>query len=842
MHAAGQQCEINHTRPGNSGLYLTLRYALPGHPEAAPRFLPVDSMGSNSRGWDMAEVTVKKTAANAKDAEEKSPKTGQPTITNEQADVQQPSAGNDEESANSDAPPKRLMLVVHGLGEQGPGETLDDLAGGLWGNDDNLRVSSDVRLMQDINQSDTRKLETFPCHVRRYCEKNSPDDPHTTFAEVYWADLSRGDEGVIKIFYGLLKTILGLGHILRAGAKQYFGDDKVSQRIANLISYILHGPIAGVNVALALGIFVAFVANKLFAGTSDSGEATRLAHDTVSLTLLISNLLIVGGFTYLTLASRVYYFRIFSGWVAIYGAMLTFLTLIELSSVNIEALKESTILSVMDPVSENAANVVTKFSDGLLWYGVVLVGCLKIAWIAAMSALVLTIFTTLIRFPKTHPDRCQFPRNIGQVPPLVLIIPCTMLWLWMLVVATIWVSVDSRGWFSNQIDPDLLKEGISLLLYSLFGAVLIVAGAAAALFANGIWKWRFGHPAKADLSKSLTERYRQDHMPRLLLSGWIVAGLLLAGALLLAAISSKLLAEMGFLSESYVVGQSLIKFFGMQDDPYISAIQIAVILGGLALLQQKGIAQALGVAKDLITYFKVEPVSKDGSTIGVWNFWKPHEYSEYPQRKRIHGRMQKVLQALWEEDSFDEVIVISHSQGTIIATEFIKELQEPRGELITNEEIRKNLRNALRGAKLVTMGSPFTHVYNYYLPTCFKAPSIILGPHSSTPKDKEQLICSWVNIFRIDDFIGTYIGNDFPKKKGSGTSNDDAQSQNENDKSGDGSIDTELKSAKSQSAVEWPINEAVQTGGHTGYWTDTEVISLLEKHVMPERMREFPNS
>ena len=83
------------------------------------------------------------------------------------------------------------------------------------------------------------------------------------------------------------------------------------------------------------------------------------------------------------------------------------------------------------------------------------------------------------------------------------------------------------------------------------------------------------------------------------------------------------------------------------------------------------------------------------------------------------------------------------------------------------------------------MGSPFTHVYNHYVPDDFGAPETIV---------KSEMIGDWINIFRIDDFIGTYIGA------------------------------SDLRGT-------WPVNHAVPAAGHTGYWTDRSVVNILKRYL-----------
>lgn len=675
---------------------------------------------------------------------------------------------------------KQLVLVVHGLGEQGPGETLDALAGGLWGERDDVRVSSNMRVMQENHQPDPRKLRTFPCHIRRYSDPKTPNKPHTTFAEVYWADLSQADHGALRIFYGLIKTILGLGHIVRAGAKQYFGENTWSSRIANLVPYLLHGPVAAANAALATGVIFLFAATKLFAENKDKlPEPVMLMDDGTGWTLLLTGLFLCAVGCLWSRKSDVYYFRIFLVWLAVFGVAMVALAILELSGFGYDDIKNIAVKALLgDDVKPG------KFTHGFLWYGAFLLLCLKIAWIAAMLAIGFTAVLTIIRLKKG--DDAESPRPIKSIPPLVLIIPCAMTWLWMLVVATIWVSVNKSGIFEAQLNQDLLVEGVAQLLVALIGAGLVTVGVTLTLVKRRTWKEQY-EKALPDINAV----FAKSPVPRLLLSTGLKYGLLITGFLLVA---SAVLVILQFL-EGDTVG---LQIFGVDTvsgwidkskDSYLHiAIAIAAAIGGAAFTQKERIAQALGVGKDLITYFKVEPIEigkkfydDTAKKKGAFSSPKKFDFNNFRQRRRIHCRMQKVLNAMWQSDSFDELIVISHSQGTIIATEFAKELQKTNGSLI-DEDAREALGPVMKEATLVTMGSPFTHIYNYYLPSEFG------GPQTLVPG---ETIKEWINIFRVDDFIGTYIG------------------------------DADLSGR-------WPKNLAVPPGGHTGYWKDEAVIYHLQ--------------
>ena len=85
--------------------------------------------------------------------------------------------------------------------------------------------------------------------------------------------------------------------------------------------------------------------------------------------------------------------------------------------------------------------------------------------------------------------------------------------------------------------------------------------------------------------------------------------------------------------------------------------------------------------------------------------------------------------------------------------------------------------------RLVTMGSPYTHLYGHYFPSSFPS-----GRRSARILKEGGLLHAWLNIFRIDDFVGTHIS------KGG-----------------------------------WPEEFPVFPNGHTNYWVDRGVVDKLRK-------------
>jgi hypothetical protein len=144
----------------------------------------------------------------------------------------------------------------------------------------------------------------------------------------------------------------------------------------------------------------------------------------------------------------------------------------------------------------------------------------------------------------------------------------------------------------------------------------------------------------------------------------------------------------------------------------------------------------------------------------------------YPIRARIAGRLRDVLNLSLRKCP-THLLIIAHSQGTVIALE----------ELCSPEWQRRFA--DLKSVTLLTFGSPLTHIYQEYLPRLY-------GPLTTGRwVQLRQNVPRWVNLYRLDDYVGTRIDSSVPN---------------------------------------WPVNVPLQPGlrlgGHTHYWT-CEVFAML---------------
>jgi hypothetical protein len=147
---------------------------------------------------------------------------------------------------------------------------------------------------------------------------------------------------------------------------------------------------------------------------------------------------------------------------------------------------------------------------------------------------------------------------------------------------------------------------------------------------------------------------------------------------------------------------------------------------------------------------------------------------DYPVRHRIARRFEEMIDTLLQANDKPDLVIISHSQGTVITLD----------ALLRDDWIAKTL-DRVSSLTVVTFGSPITHVYQEYFPRLYpKLSETSLSHLSLHPKLK------WFNVYRIDDYVGTYID---------------------------------------PSIRDFPINIPAPRGGHTDYWQQ-DVLARLFAH------------
>ncbi len=175
-----------------------------------------------------------------------------------------------------------LVLVVHGVGDPAPGETISLLARSTCSASRPMVETHEVLWLHE--DSDRGRFATsFPVHLR-----SSKSASHrTVFAEVFWGDLSQLRRGIIGTFRGLLELVFGLRYVAFVAADQSGKAARLLQWLGLVTARALHGPLLAVNLVLALLMLAMAVTEVLSPQSSDKAAwSSILVFIVVSTTLM----------------------------------------------------------------------------------------------------------------------------------------------------------------------------------------------------------------------------------------------------------------------------------------------------------------------------------------------------------------------------------------------------------------------------------------------------------------------------------------------------------------------------------------------------------------------------
>jgi len=201
-------------------------------------------------------------------------------------------------------------------------------------------------------------------------------------------------------------------------------------------------------------------------------------------------------------------------------------------------------------------------------------------------------------------------------------------------------------------------------------------------------------------------------------------------------------------------------------------------------------------AYDVATYLRIDPTGGAGV------------------RTRIIRRFRAVLDGV--EDDYDEVVIVAHSQGTMltVATLFgdaLRREREAPGEpwgVRPWREVAGASPLTTRLRAVLTFGSPFRQTYEARLPGQYDWLDPSTGDALATRLRPFRL--TWVNAYRARDFVGRAVFQD-PLSAGSATE-------------GRGRSWTVAARARPLRLVDVCLRGP---GSHTGYWSDPELIAWL---------------
>jgi len=324
-------------------------------------------------------------------------------------------------------------------------------------------------------------------------------------------------------------------------------------------------------------------------------------------------------------------------------------------------------------------------------------------------------------------------------------------------------------------------------LIAAWGAAFVVT--VAALFAG--WRrrnWLRRHPDYGAWVQETQTRVGRNSRPcPLILSGWI--GL----ALIVMSVAGSILYLMSAVTVvQFILGRpsleaTLATAEGSKWVPFVQDgkrlvdawISAGVLIGGtigLGAFMLDKLRTGLDIALDVVNHFRLE-----------WSDVARGEPKRSAVRKnRVRARLRTVLRVMTERFGQPEsLVILAHSQGSVTAIDVLL------------EDATQGILAGYKHKVLVTMGSPFSHLYQHYF------------PHEYGSLDDSQFVSlkeridQWLNLFRVDDYVGTHIewkGRNF-----------------------------EQPDKGEPWPGQFPRNRGVGKGGHTGYWIAPKVHEALDE-------------
>ncbi|MEO1329519.1 MAG: hypothetical protein AAFW46_07650 [Pseudomonadota bacterium] len=163
-----------------------------------------------------------------------------------------------------------------------------------------------------------------------------------------------------------------------------------------------------------------------------------------------------------------------------------------------------------------------------------------------------------------------------------------------------------------------------------------------------------------------------------------------------------------------------------------NTVLFLVVVGFIGSYSTSGV----DTATDIVNYFK-----SDRGHRKAWLFrslpsvWRTPQPDDFEVRVKQRARLSRVIDDMIAQSGpFDRTVLVSHSLGAMVAIDFLKREAGSRAQ-------------HLGELTLVTMGSPYANIFNFYFPHLFPP----------VTKDLIPGLKRWVNIFRENDYVGTRL-------------------------------------------------------------------------------------
>ena len=652
-----------------------------------------------------------------------------------------------------------VVLVVHGVGDPQPGETISLFARSVARQDQPLVEKNEVLWLNETCRQGVC-VKTYATHVRQL----TYGDQRAYLAEVFWGDLSHVRRGIIGAAIGLIEILFGIRYVAYVAGLQPGWAANSLRRLGLTATSILHGPVLAVTFFLAL-LTLALTGTEMM--WSDSYKSVFWSRVVIMACCGIALIASQMG-RRLTDNNGI---KGFWFWVSVVTTFVAGLLMLKMLWID----QQFPQLAFSNEVR-----------PGMIWYCRILVMLLGLLWLVEMMV-VLAMGACWIA-------ACMRPNANRPGLHVAFLLPAIAVGFWGFVLPMAWLSAAKslRRFAKLEHFDDLFHEAVPLLGVQIMMVLFVAIAAAMVLARYAHWRAKVALRANGDGTAI--------EPPRLIVHGGLqmmIAVCTLLGVTGVAAISLMQLLDSyrHFLDPSFA-HEAHNHFWGesflTEANKY--AVALMVPAGFLSFLIFPHLRPVLDIILDVMNHFYFRPTRItdliDGNEFGIQETTIEKGNFFFSKRDSIHLRIKRTLAHFRDHVSNRPTLtIISHSQGTMIGIE------------VLNDPELSWLNTTFSSVRLVTMGSPMRHLYQHYFLHLYPPLS-----HSYWKALRTRLN-RWINIYRVDDFVGTRI--DFP----------------------DNPLSTTANTSPSPPTCNFS-NHMVGAHGHLHYWTDRKVLDIMQRELL----------
>ncbi|MEM7785053.1 MAG: hypothetical protein AAF623_17010 [Planctomycetota bacterium] len=639
--------------------------------------------------------------------------------------------------------PDKLVVVIHGVGDPVRGDTLSSFARSFAEPLGPFVETDETMWLSNSNRYSSR-VETFPVSQRTV----RTDELEIEFSELFWGDLSRVRKGWPGLMHGILQIVFGLRYVSYVAADQAGVAAKYLKWFGILSARILQGPVFA--IAFMLGILV-----TLTLGTNQFWADSHLSTSWASMLVLVVCTLLCGAGMVFQQTTKNRVIERFWFWMIVTTSFLILL-----------AASHSFLLNSNSELSK---------SFGLFWYCRVLLTLLGLFWFTEI--LVLGSMAVLWAISLFHPR--SFPRGLH----IAFLLPALAVGIWGQVLPMVWVATREGIAKIGQIKgiQSVFNDAIPFLGVQLLMTGILGFTASLIVVKYLFWRCRILRTEHSATAEHAGPRLIVHPLIQVTLAACTVAGMILVASLSIFRMTST-------ENAAVTVAQAFI-----EANKYL--IGLVVPLGGFLLILLPKFRAGFDIILDVVNHFYFRPTNvkdalDDDDEFNISETTFENGTMHFSRRVEIHRRLIKLL-SHYRDVYFHhpELVILSHSQGTMVGIE------------VLNHSDLAWLNTSFSKVTLVTLGSPFSHLYQHYFGHYY--PELDQPYWSSLRKRINQ----WVNVYRVDDYVGTRIN--FPDSlvmKVAGPFGTSASYQ----------------------------NHQVGPRGHVDYWSDREVLEVVRSQILPQ--------